>query len=130
MKIEVDLLQGQKLQASFGEHSIVSDQSVQAGGDAEHPEPFDYFAASMPLCAAFFMRKFCEQREISTQGMRVIQETTNVGDDKFQKRFSLKVVLPDGFPEKYRKALLAAANSCTVKKVIQNVPEFEIEIAN
>ena len=32
MKIEVNLLEGQQLQASFGEHSITSDQSVAAGG--------------------------------------------------------------------------------------------------
>ena len=28
MKIEVNLLEGQQLKASFGEHEIISDQSV------------------------------------------------------------------------------------------------------
>ena len=37
-------------------------QSVEVGGKAEYPEPFEYFLASMPLCAAFYMRKFCQQR--------------------------------------------------------------------
>ncbi|MGJ8679532.1 OsmC family protein [Paraglaciecola sp.] len=129
MKIEVNLLEGQKLEASFGKHKIVSDQSITAGGDESHPEPFDYFLASMPLCAAFYIRKFCEQRDISTQGIVVTQDNTNVGDDKYQKRFSLKVTLPENFPQKYKKALLASANTCTVKKVIQAMPEFEISIA-
>ena len=129
MKIEVNLLEGQKLEASFGQHKIISDQSVQAGGNEEYPEPFDYFLASMPLCAAFYIRKFCEQRDISTEGIKVFQENSNVGEDKYQKRFSIKVELPDDFPDKYRKALIASANTCTVKKVIQAVPDFEIEIA-
>lgn len=129
MKIEIDLLEGQKIQASFGKHKIISDQSLSAGGDESHPEPFDYFLASMPLCAGFYIRKFCEARDISTEGITLTQDNSNIGEDKYHKRFSITVTLPDSFPKKYRKALLAAANTCTVKKVIQAMPEFEIEIA-
>ncbi|WP_293746656.1 OsmC family protein [uncultured Paraglaciecola sp.] len=129
MKIEVSLLDGQKLQANFGKHQVISDQSVSVGGDESHPEPFDYFLASMPLCAGFYIRKFCEARDISTQGISLTQEHSTIGEDKYHKRFSIKVSLPEGFPEKYKKALLAAANTCTVKKVIQAMPEFDIQIA-
>ena len=129
MKIDVSLLKGQKLQASFGKHVIMSDQSISAGGDESQPEPFDYFAASMPLCAAFFIRKFCESRGISTEGISLSQEHHTIGEDKFHKHFAIKVSLPEAFPEKYKKALLAAANTCTVKKVIQAMPEFDIQIA-
>ncbi|WP_421134021.1 OsmC family protein [Alteromonas sp. A079] len=128
MKIDIALLDGQKLQANFGKHQIISDQSVSAGGDAAYPEPFDYFLASMPLCAAFYIRKFCEARDISTDGISLSQEHSTVGEDKYRKAFSINVSLPEDFPEKYKKALLAAANSCTVKKVIQAMPEFSIQI--
>jgi len=128
MKIEVNLLEGQQLKASFGEHEIISDQSVTAGGKAEQPEPFDYFLASMPLCAAFYMRKFCQQRDISTDGLKVVQNENLSEDDHYKKKITLSVTLPDGFPKKYNKAILAAANTCTVKKVIQALPEFDISI--
>lgn len=129
MEIIVDLLAGQKLKASFGEHEVISDQSVTAGGNAEHPEPLDYFLASMPLCAAFYIRKFCEQREINTDGIRLTQNNENIGDEKYKKKFVINVELPTDFPTKYKKALLAAANTCTVKKVVQAMPDFEIAIA-
>lgn len=129
MEIIVDLLAGQQLKASFGEHEIISDQSVAVGGLAEYPEPFDYFLASMPLCAAFYIRKFCEQRDICTEGIRLTQNNENVAEDKYKKKFSIRVELPETFPTKYKKALLAAANTCTVKKVVQAIPEFEIAIA-
>lgn len=129
MKIEVNLLKGQQLKASFGDHEIISDQSVAAGGNAGNPEPFDYFLASMPLCAAFYMRKFCEQRDINTAGLKVVQNNENVcEDDHYKKKITLEVTLPDNFPTKYSKAILAAANTCTVKKVIQALPEFDITI--
>lgn len=129
MKIEIKLLEGQKLQANFGELQIISAQSVSMGGDESYPEPFDYFLASMPLCAGFYIRKFCEARDISTQGISLIQEHSTIGEDKYHKRFAIKVSLPEEFPEIYKKALLAAANTCTVKKVIQAMPEFDIQIA-
>lgn len=129
MKIEVNLLDGQQLQASFGEYKITSDQSIAAGGKAEYPEPFDYFLASMPLCAAFYMRKFCQQRDISTDGLKVVQNNQNVSkDDHYKKKFTLEVTLPKGFPKKYNKAILAAANTCTIKKVVQAMPDFDIAI--
>jgi ribosomal protein S12 methylthiotransferase accessory factor len=130
MNIEISLLDGQKLQANLGQHQIISDQSISAGGEESYPEPFDYFLASMPLCAGFYIRKFCDSRGISTEGIKLTQEHSTIGEDKFHKRFAITVTLPEGFPDKYKKALLAAANTCTVKKVIQAIPEFDIQIAD
>lgn len=130
MQIEVSLKAGQQLKASFGDFEIMSDQSISNGGRGEYPEPFDYFAASMPLCAAFYIRKFCQQRDIDTTGIKLIQNNENCGDDKYKKRFAISVELPFSFPDKYKKALIAAANTCTVKKVIQAMPEFEISLSS
>ena len=121
------MLEGQKQSAKFGDLEVISDQSVNAGGNAEHPEPFDYFLVSMVLCAGFYARKFCEQRDISTQGMTLTQNNENV-DDNGKKLFSIEINLPEGFPDKYKKALIAAVNTCTVKKVIQAVPEFSVVV--
>ena len=127
MEISVSMLEGQKQSAKFGDLEVISDQSVNAGGNAEHPEPFDYFLVSMVLCAGFYARKFCEQRDISTQGMTLTQNNENV-DDNGKKLFSIEINLPEGFPDKYTKALIAAVNTCTVKKVIQAVPEFSVVV--
>ncbi|ALQ10211.1 MULTISPECIES: OsmC family protein [Pseudoalteromonas] len=125
MEISVSMLEGQKQSAKFGDLEVISDQSIAAGGSAEHPEPFDYFLVSMVLCAGFYARKFCEQRDISTQGMTLTQNNENV-DDNGKKLFAIEINLPEGFPEKYKKALIAAVNTCTVKKVIQAMPEFSV----
>jgi len=129
MKIDITMLDGQQLKASFGKHEIISDQSVSAGGKEEYPEPFDYFLASMPLCAAFYIRKFCESRGISTDGIKISQDNENIDpENKYKKKLTVSVELPENFPKKYRKALIAAANTCTVKKVIQAAPEFELKL--
>ena len=81
----------------------------------------------MVLCAGFYARKFCEQRDISTEGMTLTQNNENV-DENGKKLFSIEINLPDGFPQKYKKALVAAVNTCTVKKVIQAAPEFSVVV--
>ncbi|WP_286267848.1 OsmC family protein [Thalassotalea atypica] len=130
MDIVVDMLTGQQLSAKFGDFEIISDQSQHIGGDEQYPEPFDYFLASMPLCAAFYVRQFCKTREIDARDIVIRQSTASDSEDKYKKTFQIEIDLPESFPKKYKKALIAAANTCTVKKVIQAQPEFKISLAN
>jgi len=39
---------------------------------------------------------------------------------------TIDIHLPADFPEKYKKAVVASANKCTVKRHILNAPEFKI----
>ena len=38
----------------------------------------------------------------------------------------LNIILPEGFPEKYKKAVINSANLCAVKKHLENPPQFNI----
>ncbi|HEX9605508.1 MAG TPA: hypothetical protein VF973_17270 [Myxococcales bacterium] len=38
----------------------------------------------------------------------------------------IDIDLPRGFPERYREALVRAAEGCAVKKAIQAQPEFRV----
>lgn len=129
MEIKVELLEGQKLKAKFGKHEVISDQNISLDQLGDYPEPYDYFLVSMVLCAAFYVRQFCASRDIPTKGLILSQENSRSEEDKYKQTFNIVVKLPDNFPQKYRKAVLAAASSCTVKKVIQALPEFEVSIS-
>jgi len=39
---------------------------------------------------------------------------------------NLNIILPEGFPEKYKKAVINSANLCAVKKHLENPPQFNI----
>ena len=41
-------------------------------------------------------------------------------------KIKLDIILPEGFPEKYKKAVINSANLCAVKKHLENPPQFEI----
>ena len=128
MHIDVELGEGLKVDARFGEFVVESDQAKNSGGEGSSPEPFDYFLASMALCAGYYVRSFCQKRDIPTTGIRITQEDSRDSENPMQRKISINIELPEEFPTKYRKAVAMAAKGCSVKKVIEQGPEFEVNI--
>ena len=49
--------------------------------------------------------------------------------DKVKKlygKIAINLTLPEGFPEKYKEAIIRSMDQCTVKKHILDPPEFTI----
>jgi ribosomal protein S12 methylthiotransferase accessory factor len=114
---------GRKVTAHFNGFEIRTDQCLDSGGDATAPEPFDYFLASLATCAGYYVLKFCDSRGIPTDGIRLTESWTRDGGNRLE-RVSIGIQVPPEFPAKYRKALVRAANACSVKKTILDPPEI------
>ncbi len=128
MRMEVEFPGNKKVQANFKDFSVLTDQPVRYGGDGEAPEPFQFFLASLLTCAGFYVLAFCNKRNISMDGIKIIQEAI-AGPVKGQLgTIKLDIIVPSSFPEKYRNALIGAVNACTVKRTILNPPEFEVVV--
>ncbi len=87
----------------------------------------DLFLASLGTCAGIYVKRFCMERKISTDAIRIVQEAEP------REKGGLAVIrmtiqVPPDFPEQYKQAVINAANLCTVKKVIQDPPEFQIQV--
>jgi ribosomal protein S12 methylthiotransferase accessory factor len=117
---------GKKVNAEFGGFTIKTDQSVHVGGDGSAPEPFMLFLASIGTCAGIYIYSFCQSRGLPTEGIRIVQSHHAKESGRGIGRISLSIELPPDFPEKYRDAVINAANLCAVKKHIQDPPVFEI----
>jgi ribosomal protein S12 methylthiotransferase accessory factor len=118
---------GKRVDAQVGPYLIQTDQPKEEGGGGTAPEPFKLFLASIGTCAGIYVLGFCESRGIPTEGISITQSNHW---DKEQRRVThvgLRVHLPPSFPEKYKEAVLRAAEHCTVKRNIAAPPEFTIE---
>lgn len=127
MQINVRYLDNLKLEASFDDYTILSDQPVRYKGDGTAPGPYDYFLASSAMCAAYFVKVYCNTRGISTDGIQVIQNNVVDPENRYHQDLILQIELPDSISEKDKKGILAAMDRCTVKRVIQNSPKFTID---
>lgn len=129
MELTVTFPGGAQVAAQLNGTTILTDQPVADGGSGAAPTPYELFLASLATCAGYYVLAFCRQREISTDDISLSQrmEFDAYPDGKRKlSRVVLDIRVPATFPEKYRNALVKAAEVCAVKRVLLNPPEFEI----
>jgi len=127
MEIKVNFLDKLRLEAKFDDFTVIADQPIRYKGDGSAPSPFDYFLVSSALCAAYFVKLYCETRNISTENIRLSQNNIVDPENRYQQIFKIQVELPTDIPEVDRRGILRSIERCTVKKVVQEGPEFVIE---
>jgi ribosomal protein S12 methylthiotransferase accessory factor len=127
MEIKVNFLDKLRLEAKFDDFTVIADQPIRYKGDGSAPGPFDYFLASSALCAAYFVKLYCTSRNIPTENIRLSQNNIVDPENRYQQIFKIQVELPPDISDKDRQGILRSIDRCTVKKVVQEGPEFVIE---
>ncbi|MBN8284655.1 OsmC domain/YcaO domain-containing protein [Zoogloea sp.] len=127
MEIKVNFLDKLRLEAKFDDFTVIADQPIRYKGDGSAPGPFDYFLASSALCAAYFVKLYCETRNIPTDNIRLSQNNIVAPENRYQQIFKIQVELPADISAADRQGILRSIERCTVKKVVQTGPEFVIE---
>jgi ribosomal protein S12 methylthiotransferase accessory factor len=127
MEIKVNFLDKFRLEARFGDFTVVADQPIRYKGDGSAPGPFDYFLASSAQCAAYFVKLYCVTRNIPTDNIRLSQNNIVDPENRYKQIFKIQVELPADISAADRQGILRSIDRCTVKKVVQAGPEFVIE---
>ena len=130
MEIKVNFLDKLRLEAKFDDFTVIADQPIRYKGDGSAPGPFDYFLASSALCAAYFVKLYCDTRNISTENIRLSQNNIVDPENRYQQIFKIQVELPEEISAHDRQGIIRSIERCTVKKVVQARPEFVIELVN
>jgi putative redox protein len=108
---------------------IRTDQPVAQGGGGKAPSPFDLFLASLGTCAGFYALRFCQQRNLRTDGLALSLAAERDSERKKVVLVRIDVSLPVEFPEKYRAAIVHAVEQCSVKKHLLHPPAFDITVS-
>lgn len=127
MEIKVNFLDKLRLEAKFDDFTVIADQPIRYKGDGSAPGPFDYFLASSALCAAYFVKLYCETRNLSTENIRLSQNNIVDPENRYKQIFKIQVELPTDISAADRQGILRSIERCTVKKVVQEGPDFVIE---
>ena len=125
MEIRIDFPGGSRVDAHFGNFTVPTDQPP----DATAPTPFDLFLASIATCAGIYVLGFCQKRDISTEGIEIIQRTHADPASGMIEQIDIEILVPPAFPEKYYDSLIRAAELCKVKKHLEQPPRFKVTTA-
>ncbi len=126
MSMEITLGKNQRVTAHYKGKELLTDQPEKAGGDNEALAPFDLFMASIGTCAGWYVKSFCQQRNLPEEGIKLTQKAKFNKEKGLIDNIEIEIHLPEDFPEKYRTPLIKAAGACTVKKHIMDAPDFSI----
>ena len=124
MEMIIDFPGGSRVDAHFSGFTVATDQPPVASA----PSPFELFLSAIGTCAGVYVLGFCQQRNLPTGGIHIV-ECIQTGADGMVEKIALEIQLPAGFPEKYRPALIRVAELCTVKKHLEKPPRIEITTA-
>lgn len=131
MTIDISFEGGKKVAATFPDGlQLKTDQSVENGGGGSYPEPYACFLGAIGTCAGVYVLEFCNARKISTDNVSLSQTAEFREDEHGKRRLAevrLTINLPPEFPERYQRAVVKAAELCSVKKAIMNPPEFVVQ---
>ena len=126
MEMVVDFPGGARVDAHFGDFTIMTDQPPMGGGEGSAPTPFATFLASLVTCAGIYVLGFCKQRKLSTDGIRLVQRLQSNPLTGLVGHVEIEIQVPPDFPEKYYDALVRSAEQCAVKKHMEQPPVFDV----
>jgi ribosomal protein S12 methylthiotransferase accessory factor len=118
---------GVRVDATLNGHTVHTDQPAPFGSDSAM-SPFDLFFASVGTCMGFYALRFCQERNISTDGLQLTLEPVRDEQQKRVATLRIWLQLPAGFPEKYSDAICRAIDHCSVKRHLLQPPVFELSL--
>jgi putative redox protein len=126
MEIVIDLPGKARVDAHVGPFTIMTDQPPQGGGDGSAPTPFAMFLSTLGTCAGIYVLGFCRQRGLPTENIRIIERAHSDPATGMVTSVELDIQLPADFPEKYKDAVIRAADQCAVKKHLETPPAITV----
>lgn len=126
MELQITLEQGKQISTEIRGHRILTDQPVESGGHNEAPAPYDLFLAAIGTCAGYYIKAYCDSKEIDTTGIRLTLAPQRDPETRAISGFLTTIFVPSTLPEKLHPVLERVAAQCAVKKTIMAGPRFEM----
>jgi len=120
---------GKKVNATVNGFTVKTDQSERNGGEGSSPEPFTLFLASLATCAGIYVKSFCDQRNISSEQIRLSMDYQYDPVAKMIAKIEIVIHVPEDFPEKYDQAVISSASLCAVKRHLSEKVESDVRVS-
>ena len=128
MTISISFPGGVAVDATLGSNTVHTDQPRPLGEGAAM-SPFDLFLASIGTCMGFYALRFCQERNISIDGLGLTLDSVRDEERKLVSTLKIALRLPRDFPEKYLEPMRRAVEHCSVKRHLLEPPAFELSLS-
>jgi len=113
---------------TIGEHVLVADEPVTAGGLDTGPTPYGLLGAGLAACTAMTLRVYADKKGWPRPDVKVEVEHTRTPERR--DVFVRKISLPAGLDAERRAAFIAVADRCPVHRTLEKGAAIETEDAD
>ena len=124
MEMVINFPGGKRVNSTYKGFTVKTDQPKSEGGNDSAPEPYDLFLSSIGTCAGVYIVYFCESRKIPIDDISMTLHFERNETSHLMEKIAIDVKLPADFPPKYKKAVIRAAQMCSVKRNLIQPPEI------
>lgn len=103
-----------------GQHTLIADEPVAAGGGDAGPAPFDYLLAALGACTSITLRMYAEIKQLPLSGIHVAltHEKIEVEGKGKQDRIERIITLSGELSPAQRARMLEIANKCPMHRTL------------
>ena len=122
--------EGPRFRASNGANAVTVDQPVHKGGTDKGMSPPEHLIVSLGACVGVYVRDFAAARDIPHEGFRVELDWERADKPERIGRIDVRLHMPSEVPERYREALIRAAEQCLVHNTLRIAPQVSVALAD
>jgi putative redox protein len=128
MQVDVNFPSPDRVEARCKQLRMEIGPPPDQGGDPEAYGPFDMLLCALATCTGYAVLAFLDQRGFSTADAGLRIEAERNPDSHLLDKVSMEIRVPDGFPDKYKDAVVRATDRCFIKAQLGHKPDFEIRV--
>lgn len=128
MEVNVKLLDGVKFEIAARQHTLLSDQPVESGGQDAGMTPPELFLAALGSCAAFYAAAYLKKKGLPKEGVEVRVTAGKAVAPARLDDFRIVVKIPLELSEADRVGMDQAVHHCLIHNTLLHPPAIHIEL--
>jgi putative redox protein len=128
MEVVVEHLGAVQFEIKARQHTFISDQPIDNGGDDEGMTPPELLLASLGSCAAFYAVDYLKRNSLLRVGVKVRVTADKVKAPFRLDNFKIEVEVPGEIEENHLRGLDDAVHRCLIHNTLQHPPKMDVVV--
>ena len=126
-RVDVELVEGARMVARVGDHTLTIDFPEKLGGTDTAPTPTELFCASIAACELFYAHRYLSRRDVQTDGAKASIEWRS--NKKHIEEATVQVEIPGGIDPAHVENCLEWMHRCFVGASVRAGMEIRSSVA-
>jgi len=128
MEVVVEYLGSAQFEIKARQHSVISDQPVENGGDDEGMTPPELLLASLGSCAAYYAVDYLKRNQLPLGEVNVRVTAEKVKGPFRLENFKIDVEVPEEISSERLQGINEAVHRCLIHNTLLHPPTMDVQV--